>query len=243
VTFGSLYRHVRASSGKTSSTWWLKKALASLIVIGALSSVTATGTLAILNSQVSNVGGSVASGTLTFDNAVNSGTACYSFAGPASPGNVNNGCQALFASSSLDYPGVPTVANVKITNDGSIDAADLSIYMPSCTAAATPGAPSPGGADPCGTNGVQLYVQETTASGTPTFCWFPLHAGSCSFVASSLHVFAANVNSTTSAVHLGGGPAHGQARYFQIGMELPSNASNALQGEEAVFALTWHMSA
>jgi hypothetical protein len=241
--FTGLYRHVHRSAGPASSTWRLKKMLAALIVFGALSSVTATGTFALLTSEEANHGGSVSSGTLTFDNVVNTGTACFSYGGPSSPGNVNTSCQALITSATLNYPGVAiTPVKVTITNDGSIDASDLSVYMPSCTAAVTPGAPTPGGADPCATNGAQFYIQETTSTGTPTTCWFPSAVGACAFAASSLHVFALNVNTTTSALDLGKGPAHATARYFLIGMQLPSTAGNALQGEEAVFGLTWHMS-
>lgn len=239
----ALYRHVHASAGPKSSTWRLKKILASLIAVGALTSVTATSTFALLNSQQSNARSSVASGTLTFDNTVNTGTACFSYGGPSSPGNVNDSCQALIASSTLNYPGVAiTPVKVTITDDGSINAGDLSVYMPSCTAGSTPGAPSPGGANPCAASGAQFYIQETTSTGTPTTCWFPTGAGTCAFSASSLFVFAANFTSATSALDLGSGPAHAQARYFQIGMQLPSSASNALQGEEAVFGLTWHIS-
>ena len=241
--FNRVYRHVHRTAGPGSSTWRLKKMLAALIVFGALSSVTATGTFALLNSEEGNTHSGVASGTLTFDNVVNTGTACFSYGGPSSPGNVNTSCQALITSATLNYPGVAiTPVKVTITNDGSIDAGDLSVYMPSCTAAATPGAPAPGGADPCATNGAQFYIQETTSTGTPTQCWFPSAVGACSFAASSLHVFAANVNTTTSALDLGKGPAHATARYFLIGMQLPSTAGNALQGEAAVFGLTWHMS-
>jgi hypothetical protein len=241
--FNRVYRHVHRTAGPASSTWRLKKMLAALIVFGALSSVTATGTFALLTSEEGNTGSSVASGTLTFDNVVNTGTACFSYGGPSSPGNVNTSCQALITSATLNYPGVAiTPVKVTITNDGSIDAGDLSVYMPGCTAAATPGAPAPGGADPCATNGAQFYIQETTSTGTPTTCWFPSAVGACSFAASSLHVFALNVNTTTSALDLGKGPAHATARYFLIGMQLPSTASNALQGEAAVFGLTWHMS-
>ena len=241
--FNRVYRHVHRTAGPGSSTWRLKKMLAALIVFGALSSVTATGTFALLNSEERNTHSGVASGTLTFDNVVNTGTACFSYGGPSSPGNVNTSCQALITSATLNYPGVAiTPVKVTITNDGSIDAGDLSVYMPSCTAAATPGAPAPGGADPCATNGAQFYIQETTSTGTPTQCWFPSAVGACSFAASSLHVFAANVNTTTSALDLGKGPAHATARYFLIGMQLPSTAGNALQGEAAVFGLTWHMS-
>jgi hypothetical protein len=243
VTFRFHYHHVRASSGRTSSTWRLKKILASLIAIGALSSVTATGTFALLSSQESNAGSHVASGTLTFDNTVNTGTACFSYGGPSSPGNVNTACQALLTSATLNYPGVAiTPVKVTITNDGSLDAADLSVYMPSCAAGTTPGAPSPGGANPCAAGGALFYIQETTSTGTATACRYPSGPVTCAFAANTLQLFFTNANSTTSALDLGAGPAHGQARYFLIGMELPSTAGNTLQGEEAVFGLTWHLS-
>lgn len=241
--FNGFYRHVQRSAGPASSTWRLKKILAGLIAFGALSSVTATGTFALLNSQESNAGSSVASGTLTFSNTVNTGTACLSYSGPSSPGNVNSSCDALITSATQNYPGVAiTPVKVTIANNGSIDASDLSVYMPSCTASATPGAPTPGGANPCAANGAQFYLQETTSTWTPTKCWFPSGAGACAFAASSLFVFASNYLATTSALDLGAGPAHAQSRYFLIGMQLPSTASNALQGEAALFNLTWHMS-
>jgi len=234
---------VHAAAGPSSRTWRLKMALAGVMVFGAISSVTVTGTFALLNSEETNQGGSVASGTLTFTNTVNTGTACNSYGGPSSPGNVNTGCDALLTSSTLNYPGIPiTPVKVTIANNGSIDGADLTVYMSSCAASATPGAPTPGGANPCSTNGAQFYVQETNSTGTATKCWFPSSGTTCSFVASSLSVFASNYTSATSSLDLGPGPAHGTSRYFQIGMQLPSNASNALQGEQAVFGLTWHLS-
>lgn len=237
--FGFLCRRVRTSSGSSSSTWLLKKILASLIVIGALGSVTVTGTFALLTSQETNARSTIASGTLTFDDTVNSGTDCYSYGGPASPGNVNDSCQALFTSATLNYPGAPATATVKITNNGSI-ASSLSVYMPSCTAGSSPGAPSPGGGNPCGAGGALFYVQETTTAGTK--CWYPSSATACAFTAGyTLQTFVANYNATASALPLGGGSAPAQVRTFQIGIELPSTASNSLQGEEAVFGLTWHM--
>ena len=235
------YRQVSALSGRTSSTWRLKKVLASLMVVGALTSVTVGGTFALLTSQESNARSVIASGTLTFSDTVNAST-CFSYGGPASPGNVNPSCAALITSSTLNYPGTAAVVPLQITNNGSLDAASLSVYMPSCTPSATPGAPSPGGANPCAANGAQFYIQETTSTGTPTTCWFPSGAGACTIAASSLQIFAANVNTTSSALSLGSGPAHNQVRYFQIGLELPANASNSLQGEAAVFGLNWHLS-
>src|SRR5664279_1327835 len=143
VIAGRTFRHVRGCSGRTSSTWLMKKVLATLLLTGALSCLTAGGTFALLNSEESNPGASIASGTLTFSNVVNAGTACFSYGGPASPGNVNNTCQALFVSTTQNYPNVQATAQVKIANNGSLDASDLSVYMPSCTNTVTPGAPTP----------------------------------------------------------------------------------------------------
>jgi hypothetical protein len=236
------YRRVRGSSGSTSSTWLLKKVLASLVLIGALSSLTAGGTFALLNSQESNATSSIASGTLTFTDVVNvTGTTCFSYGGPVSPGNVNTACQALFTSATQNYPGTPITAKVTIANNGSLDPKGLSVYMPSCSNGTTPGAPAPGGGNPCASGGAQLYIQETNASWVATTCWFPAAAGSCVFNANALFVFASNYGTTPGALDLGVGPAHGQARYFIVGMQLPSNASNTLQGQAAQFGLTWHI--
>jgi hypothetical protein len=235
-----MLRRIRQSSGSTSSTWLLKKILASLIVVGALGSLTATGTFALLTSQEANVHSTIASGTLVFDNIANGSTPpCYSYGGPASPGNVNDSCTALFTSSSLNYPGTPVTATVKITNDGTLPAS-LSVYMPSCTASPTPGDASPGGGNPCGAGGALLTVQET--NGATTTCWFPAAPTACTYTAGyTLQAFAANYGSPAGALQLSGGSAPAQVRTFVIGIELPANAANALQGEEAVFGLTWHM--
>jgi hypothetical protein len=113
--------------------------------------------------------------------------------------------------------------------------------MPSCASTTTPSAPSPGTANPCAAAGAQLYVQETDAAGAATQCWFPAAAGACAFASNSLFVFQANDNTAATALDLGAGPAAGASRYFVIGMRLPPNASNALQGRAALFSLTWHV--
>jgi hypothetical protein len=241
VIVGRAYRRVRVSSGRGSSTWLVKKVLASLIVIGALSSVTAGGTFALLNSQESNALTNVATGTLTFSNTVDTGTACFSYGGPASPSNTNVACSAFFTSATQNYPGVPLIARLTLTNNGSLDISHLSVYMPSCTNGTTPGAPTPGGGNPCAAGGAQFYIQETTSGFAATNCLYPAAAGACAFGTDSLSIFATNANSTATALDLGAGPAHAQARYFVIGMQLPSNASNTLQGQAAQFGLTWHI--
>jgi hypothetical protein len=238
MSCGGVIRRVRSSSGRTSSTWRAKQLLVSAMAVGGLSFFAAGGTFGLLSSQESNKGASISSGTLTLSNVVNAGTACFSYGGPASPGNVNNTCQALVVSSSLNYPGQPRTATVTVTNNGSLDASDLSVYMPSCTNVATPLAPNPGGGNPCASGGAQLYIQETV--GTTNTCLYPAAAGACSFVASTLYLFALNRSTAASALHLGA-TAHGLTRTFTIGLQLPSDAANTLQGQAAQFGLTWRI--
>jgi hypothetical protein len=222
--------------------WHVKKLLLSLIVVGGLGCFTVTGTFALLNSETQNNRAKISSGTLTFSNKVNTNTACSSY-GAASSGNVNSACDALFQNTTLMYPAVPITQKVTITNDGSLDGRSLSVYMPSCTVVTSPGAPSPGGASPCASGGAQIYIQETDSSfTTATTCLFPAAVGTCSFAANSMAYLASVANTAASALSLATGPAHGTSRYFVIGMQLPSDASNALQGEEALFTLTWRLS-
>ena len=215
----------------------LKKVLASMIVLGSMSFLTITGTFALMSSDVNN-GSSIVSGTLTFSNTVGTGVACYSFNGPL---NANPSCDALLAPSTLMYPGTLASAKVTIANNGSLDPSSLSVYMGSCTQTASPGAPAytSGGANPCGLNGLQFYVQETNASGTPTTCWFPSGTTTCNLTNNTLFAFANTYKSAGNLLSLGAGPVNGASRYFVIGVELPATASNSLQGQEAQFSLTW----
>jgi hypothetical protein len=221
--------------------WHLKKILLSMSVVGALSCFTITGTFALLNAESQNNRARISSGTFTFSNTVNTNAACYSY-GAGSSGNVNNGCNALFTSATEMYPGTPITQKVTITNDGSIGGATLSVFMPSCTAGTTPGAPAPGTGNPCASGGAQIYIQETNASFAPTSCVFPTTSPTCSFTASTLAYLATVANTAASAYSLGAGPAPGASRYFLVGMQLPAGASNTLQGKMAQFGLTWHMS-
>jgi hypothetical protein len=466
------YRQINRSAGRSSKTWRLKKALLTLIAIGGLSFVTIGGVYAVFNSEEDNNHSSVETGTLTFTNQVNTGTVCQSY-GSGSAVNVNSACSALATTSTLNYPGVLLAGNVAIANNGSLPAATLTVFMPSCTTELSPSAPTnpnwgsitlssalstssaitsigvasltkavtsgdsivltsgantqtfvasanaligattisvtsqtPNfayptnstvydvGAGLCKVSGAEFYVQQvngitlrsalstgsaitslpTTAlsqavssgdsivltsgahtqtfvasanalvgattisvtsqtpnfaypttstvidtgttihlssalstgaaitslpitslseavtsgdsivltsgtstqtyvasanalvgattisvtSQTPNFayptssvvndvspdtkCWYP-NTGSttCSVSGSTLYAFAANYNSSSSALNLGSGPVAAATRYFVIGMELPTNASNTLQGESATFPLTWHM--
>lgn len=216
----------------------LKIALASMILVGSMSFLTLSGVFAVMSGDGYNHA-SIATGTLTLSNTVESGTACFSYQGAA---NSNASCDRYFTNSTLRYPGTLATAKLTITNNGSLDATSLYVYMPSCTKTTSPGAPAPGGGDPCGLNGLQLYLQETNSSWTATTCRYPAAAGSCALNASTLYAFANTYTSSGAVLTIPGGLAHGASRYFIVGMQLPSNASNALQGQEADFDLTWGMS-
>lgn len=220
--------------------WHLKKMLISLSVVGAVSCFTITGTFAVLNSETRNARGTISSGTLTFSNKVSTNTACYSY-GAGSSANVNANCDSLFQNTTLMYPGTAATQRVTITNDGSLAASSLSVFMPSCTAVTSPGAPA-GGGNPCDVGGAQIYIQETDSSFVATSCVYPTTGGTCAFSANTMSYLASVANTASTAYSLGSGPAAGASRYFVIGMQLPAGASNTLQGEEALFNLTWHIS-
>jgi hypothetical protein len=209
-------------------------------VIGGLGSFTVASTFAVLSSQTANPKTSLSSGTLTFGNKVGAGSTCNSY-GAGSTANVNPNCSAIFTATTQVYPGVPSTSTVQIVDNGSLDITDLSIFMPTCSAGATSGAPVNTG-DPCAAGGLMMVVQETNSGGTDTTCWYPaVMAGSCPYVDDTLSLFVGNFPSLPLALSLGAGPVHGATRYFRIGVELPIGASNTLQGRSATFGLTWHI--
>lgn len=235
---------VRRGADRLCSSRRVKQVLLTMLVVGALGTATVQRAYALFTTDEANPAATVGSGTLTFGTTVGTGSVCFSYGGPSSPGNVNTACDALFTydPASEHYPGDSATATVTIANDGSLGASDLALYMPSCTSAATADAPAPGGGDPCAAGGAELYVQETQSDGTtPVTCWYPSGSTTCSFAADSLHTFSQTYTSSSAALDLGAGPQASQTRYFTIGVALPSTAANTLQGEEAVFALTWHM--
>jgi hypothetical protein len=237
----SALRQFRQHTRTHATTWALKKVLLSFIVVGALSFFTLASTFAVLNSESSNAGGSITSGTLTLGNLVASGSTCFSY---SSTTNSNSGCDAIFPSATLNYPGGTAVSvHVTITNEGSIKGSTLAIYMPSCTAVSSPSAPTPGGGSPCSTGGEMVTITETNSSWASPSCVYPQTSGTCTFLANTLNSLATTKYDSSHMVTLGsGGIAAGASRYFIVAMELPSSAANNLQGEAADFNLTWNLS-
>lgn len=227
----------------------LKRNLVYAIAAGLLVSISARGAYAMLTSQSSNDGSTLAGGTLTLSNTVGTGSACLSENGTT---NINKTCDVLLDAASLWYPvsstpnpGDASVTSITIVDTGSLPASRLSVYIPSCAKVTTTGANVVGGANPCAATGLIFYVQETDASFNPTYCWFPTAAaGACAFTGltdASLNTFKTAYHNTATAYSLGTGPAAMGSRYFQIGLAEPSDAINTLQGEAAQFSLMWHM--
>jgi hypothetical protein len=240
----------------------LKKLLLSFIVIGALASITTGGTYAVLRSDTGNTASSIASATLTMANTANA-TTCNSKDGTS---NANtSGCGVLFTTASLQYPGLLTKANVKVTNTGSAPGYDLGVSMPGATSGAgcvksdnaTVGAVI-GGGDPCSATGDLFYVQETQSDfTTAVHCWYPAGGTTCAIGGGgTLNGFATtyyydpgvNVASkldlgldSTSTTRYALPPSSSQttSRYFVIGVQ--EGTSNTLQGETATFSLLWHV--
>ena len=215
-----------------------------MLAIGLAASLSVSGTYALLNSETSNAGSTTANGTLTFGNQVNSGSVCYTY-GAGSSVNQNDACDALVTSATQYYPGDSVAATVTISNNGSLPLSKLVAFMPSCTAQPTPGAgANAGGGNPCSTGvstGPQLTIQETDSGGAPTYCWYPIAAsGTCSNPASpTLAAMAVAKGNLSSAINMGSGPSAGQSRYFKVTVYQQSTAASTLQGEAAVFSITW----
>jgi hypothetical protein len=219
--------------------------LLSAMVVGALGSITVGGTWALYGSEAVNRGISAASGTLIMTNTVNSGAVCYSYGAGEETPNTNT-CDALVDTGTLNYPGTPVTTTVAVTNDGTVDASRLAIYMPGCTdvvTSAPAGAPAAGGGDLC--SNAAFDLQETDADGNDLFCWYPEYGNTdCGLdgVLGDIWNYAPDSSTEYPLTDAGSGLvglAVGQTRYFKVSMEVPDD--NAYQREGAEFSLVWHL--
>jgi hypothetical protein len=110
-----------------------KKLLLGLMLFGAVTYFGGGGTFASFSAETSNNGTSIASGTLTMSDQVNSTTACLS-ANSTSTNNVNAACNAALTLTNV-APGVfGGTAQITIQNTGSIDASKLFFWASSVNA-------------------------------------------------------------------------------------------------------------
>lgn len=222
----------------------LKLLLVTMLAAGAMGSIAVPRVWAIFTAQAEQIPGAASSGTLVIDAKVGAGSACFSYNGPASPGNVNTSCSSLFTYSPSTelYPGEPVTIDVAIHDDGSLNVGDLLLFLPGgCTVAATGDAApaAQGGGNPCASGGLQVSIQENASPGGSALkCWYPASAGACSLTGNLSTL--ATATSVASALDLGSGPVSGSTRFFTLAVQEPSTASNTLQGEAASFVVAWH---
>lgn len=106
-----------------------KKVLMLAILVGLIAYVAGGSTFATFTAETANPGSSIASGTLTLSDQVNSGTVCNSY-GATSNDNANAACSAILTLTNM-APGVTGgQAKLTIANTGSIDASLFSVYAP-----------------------------------------------------------------------------------------------------------------
>jgi hypothetical protein len=223
----------------------VKAVLLATMAMGGLAFFAVPGVWALFSAETRNVQASAATGTLTFSMKVGaSGMPCHTKDGTA---NTNSSCDALFTydTGTENYPGVVRTQRVTIANTGSLDASSLLLYAPSgCTNGATGDAPASvvGSGNACASGGFQIAVQETDASFTTAVkCYFPTTGTLCASSSLGINTFVANYTSAATALDVGPGPAAQQSRYFVIAMQVPSSATNTLQGRSASVALAWRM--
>lgn len=118
-----------SAPGKRDSLWRTKKTLLALMAIGAAAYFAGAGTFASFSAETTNAGSSIASGTLTMSDQVNTGTVCVSSAAPAA-NNVNPNCAAVLSLTNIAPGAFAGVALVTVKNTGSIDASNLFLYAP-----------------------------------------------------------------------------------------------------------------
>ena len=172
----------------------LKKYLLTILMFGIVAFSGTGGTLASFSAQTTNTGTTVASGTLTLSNTVNTGTACLSTGGS---GNTNSNCSAFFnltnvepGSWSVSGTNAPTqTAKVAIQNTGSLNASHFYLWAPAtndCVDAQTSSSPVSGA-----TFGSQLNFNQQTFSTTLAST---MTAGATTFTMSAAETVAANEN-------------------------------------------------
>ena len=116
----------------------VKRSLMVMLAIGIASIFAGQGTFASFSAETSNNGSSIASGTLTLSNTVNSNSACVT-TNAATANNINPACGAALTFTNV-APGVyGGSAQITLQNTGSIDASKLYLWASSVNSTLTTG--------------------------------------------------------------------------------------------------------
>lgn len=116
----------------------IKRAMMVMMAVGVASIFAGQGAFASFSAETSNNGSSIASGTLTLSNTVNSNSACVT-TNAATQNNLNPACGAAFTLTNV-APGVyGGSAQITLQNTGSIDASKLYLWASSVNATLSSG--------------------------------------------------------------------------------------------------------
>ncbi len=219
-----------------------KKALVTLLVIGALATV-GVGTYATFTAQTTNAGNSVSTGTLVLSNSANSGTACLSTGGGNTNTNSNGSCSAFFTVATKG-PGQSASGTLAIKNDGSLAASTYKVFSTACTDTNAAGETYHGTGSLCGV--LDLYIQEYSDSAFTTAmssCVYPASSTTaCSFnSANTAATFASSYPSAASALALTTPFSAQSFHYYKVFVQVDPSATNSVQGRDATFDLNWYV--
>jgi predicted ribosomally synthesized peptide with SipW-like signal peptide len=221
-----------------------QKVLMTMGTVAVAALIAGGGSFASFTAQTTNPGNTFATGTLVMSNTVNAGTACLSTGGGSISTNANANCDTLF-NLTVKKPGDSATADLKIKNEGSVDASALKAFATGCTDGDAAGQAYHGTGTPCSV--VQVYVQQwdDAAHTTATACLYGGAAvtNTCDFsnTAKTLGDYASNYTNSSNGLSIGSGLTAGTTDYFTIGVKLPSSADNTFQGRQASIGFTWFM--
>jgi hypothetical protein len=222
-----------------------RKLLVSLVIVGAATTTLGSGTFASFSASTTNPTNTFATGTIVLSNTKGVATSCFSTGGGTTDSNSNGTCSSLFTLS-LQKPGDSGFVDLTLKNEGTLNATSLVTYASqTCDNSDASGTSYHGSGLPCAS--IQLYVQEYTSDANRTantttggVCQYGVASGSaCSFDATkTLATFASSYPSSSTTLSMGS-LAAGASRYLRIYLQLPSSATNAMQGRQAAFGFTW----
>jgi predicted ribosomally synthesized peptide with SipW-like signal peptide len=215
----------------------VKQYLMLLTVIGLVSIASGSGTFASFSAETTNPGNTFATGTIVLSNTVNAGTACLSSAGGVNT-NINASCDKVF-NASVTKPGDSYVGDqLDLQNAGSLAASALLLTAGSCVTSDAAGQSFHGTGNLCPV--LDVYVQEWTSNtySVASHCWYGGgNATTCAFDDTKTLATMSGASPFT----LTGGLGAGSHRYFTVGVQLQSGATNTVQGRSAAADLTWHI--
>lgn len=216
---------------------WLRR-LALLVVVPCALLGGIITTSGSFNAQTRNPSNAFGSGSLVLLDTKQSASTCASTGGGSTNSNVNNSCDQLL-NLATKKPGDNATARVTLKNDGSINASALQLYTASCANSDSAGETYHGTGDMCGE--VQLYVQQYSDSSftTKSSCLYGGGTATVCDFSDATKTVSAFATAYTSVSPLGLGTLNaGSSVYLELGVQLPSNASNSYQGRTATFDLT-----